>query len=34
MSKLPITVCIIARNEEEHIEQCLRHLKNMTGRLL
>ena len=27
MSKLPITVCIIARNEEEHIEQCLRHLK-------
>lgn len=27
MSKIPITVCIIARNEEEHIEQCLRHLK-------
>ena len=27
MSKLPITVCIIARNEEEHIEQCLKHLK-------
>lgn len=27
MSKIPITVCIIARNEEGHIEQCLRHLK-------
>ena len=27
MSKIPITVCIIARNEEEHIEQCLKHLK-------
>lgn len=27
MSKIPITVCIIAKNEEEHIEQCLKHLK-------
>lgn len=27
MSKLPITVCIIARNEEKHMEECLRHLK-------
>ncbi len=27
MAKIPITVCIIARNEEEHIEQCLQHLK-------
>lgn len=27
MSKLPITVCIIAKNEEAFIEQCLKHLK-------
>lgn len=27
MSKLPISVCIIARNEEEHIGECLRRLK-------
>lgn len=26
MSRLPITVCIIAKNEEKYIEQCLRHL--------
>lgn len=27
MSKLPISVCIIAKNEEEHIRECLRRLK-------
>lgn len=27
MAKLPITVCIIAKNEEKHIEECLRHLR-------
>jgi len=27
MSRLPITVCIIAKNEEKHIEECLKHLK-------
>lgn len=27
MSKLPISVCIIAKNEEEHIGECLRRLK-------
>ena len=26
MTKLPISVCIIAKNEEKHIGQCLRHL--------
>lgn len=27
MSKIPVTVCIIAKNEEKHIENCLKHLK-------
>lgn len=27
MSKIPISVCIIAKNEERYIEGCLRHLK-------
>ncbi|MCM1184648.1 MAG: glycosyltransferase family 2 protein [Roseburia sp.] len=27
MSKLPISACIIARNEEKHIENCLRRIK-------
>ena len=27
MSKLPISVCIIAKNEEKYIEECLRRLK-------
>lgn len=27
MSKIPVSVCIIARNEEEHIGECLRRLK-------
>lgn len=27
MAKLPITVCMIARDEEKHIEECLKHLK-------
>lgn len=27
MTKLPISVCIIARNEEKYIETCLKHLK-------
>lgn len=27
MSKLPISVCIIARNEEAHIENCLRRIQ-------
>lgn len=27
MAKLPITVCIIARDEEKHIEECLKHLR-------
>lgn len=27
MSKVPISVCIIAKNEEKYIENCLRHLK-------
>lgn len=27
MSKLPISVCIIAKNEEKYIEGCLQHLK-------
>ncbi|MBQ3163257.1 MAG: glycosyltransferase family 2 protein [Lachnospiraceae bacterium] len=26
MAKLPVSVCIIAKNEEKYIEQCLRHL--------
>lgn len=26
MSRIPITVCIIAKNEEKHIENCLKHL--------
>lgn len=26
MSKLPVSVCIIAKNEEKYMEQCLRHL--------
>lgn len=26
MSRLPISVCVIAKNEEKYIEQCLRHL--------
>ena len=26
MSKIPVTVCIIAKNEEKHIEECLKHL--------
>ncbi len=26
MSKFPVTVCIIAKNEEKHIENCLKHL--------
>lgn len=26
MSKLPISVCIIAKNEEKYIEECLKHL--------
>lgn len=26
MAKLPVSVCIIAKNEEKDIEQCLRHL--------
>lgn len=26
MSKIPVSVCIIAKNEEKYIEQCLRHL--------
>ena len=27
MSKLPVSVCIIAKNEEKYIEECLKHLK-------
>ena len=27
MSKIPISVCIIAKNEERYIEGCLQHLK-------
>ena len=27
MSKLPISICIIAKNEEKYIEGCLQHLK-------
>ena len=27
MSKIPVSVCIIAKNEEKHIEECLQHLK-------
>lgn len=27
MAKLPITVCMIARDEERHIEECLKHLR-------
>lgn len=27
MSKIPISVCMIAKNEEKYIEECLRHLK-------
>ena len=26
MSKVPISVCIIAKNEEKHIDECLRRL--------
>ena len=26
MARLPITACIIAKNEEKYIDQCLRHL--------
>lgn len=28
MSKVPVTVCIIAKNEEKHIEECLKRLKS------
>lgn len=27
MSKIPISVCIIAKNEEKYIEECLKHLQ-------
>ena len=27
MSKLPISVCIISKNEEKHIGECLKRLK-------
>jgi glycosyltransferase involved in cell wall biosynthesis len=27
MSKIPISICIIAKNEEKHIEECLKKLK-------
>lgn len=27
MSKFPVTVCIIAKNEERYIEECLKHLQ-------
>lgn len=27
MSKIPVSVCIIAKNEEKHIEECLKRLK-------
>jgi len=27
MSKIPVSVCIIAKNEEKHIENCLKNLK-------
>lgn len=27
MSKIPVSVCIIAKNEENHIEECLRRIK-------
>lgn len=27
MSKIPVSVCIIAKNEEKHIEECLRRMK-------
>ena len=27
MSKVPVSVCIIAKNEEKFIEDCLKHLK-------
>lgn len=27
MARIPVTVCIIAKDEEQHIEQCLKHLK-------
>ena len=27
MSKIPISVCIIAKNEERYIEECLKRLK-------
>ena len=27
MSKVPVSVCIIARNEEKYIEECLKHLQ-------
>ena len=27
MSKIPISVCIIAKNEEKHIEECLKRIK-------
>ena len=26
MAKLPVSVCIITKNEEKHIEQCLRNI--------
>lgn len=26
MSKVPVSVCIIAKNEEKFIEDCLKHL--------
>lgn len=27
MSKIPVSVCIIAKNEEKYIEECLKHVK-------
>lgn len=34
MSRMPVTVCIIARDEEKHIEQCLRHLRKYDMEIL
>lgn len=34
MSKIPISVCIIAKNEEKYIEDCLKHLKKYNWEII
>ena len=31
MSKIPVSVCIIAKNEEKYIDECLKRLERLVG---